>query len=492
MNFNRKSLNVCLFFAVFIILIGNSFAFDFDNVKSYDSKKNEVTISDSILGMSLNKVAKITLDTPQIYYVMAGHDRKVAEFTVDLYKDNYKDFIKNIELIDLKTGKIISREVNYKYKVVELKNVEVNDYADECYINENKTRTCDSKLVGSHKETIESAVWFPLEKLDLSKGKITIGIFTDVNKGDNVEWYPTLFGVKITEWAVWTDSMSVGLKDYFTFNNRIGNKFLNLANGSFNMSSKDNPSIAGGKHFNFTNCVGTNFSMLNQQELIDSEEFSVSAWVWTNKTGNSLSYLFGEYDTDGIGAGFRVFENDYVGGELYIEITPFVALSNNYTFPNNTWVNIVVTSNTGVHKAYVDGNLVGESYLGTARGIGQNRTISICKQPTIGYPFWGGIDELAFWNRTLTAGEVTDLFNANAGNFYGNYTNVTIPLVVPSVSSTPVYQAMESTGAGLAVFIEYMNKGFPILLLGLMLVAIFVIIGSGIKILIKKFSHSHK
>jgi hypothetical protein len=417
MKFNR---NLGLFLAVFILLIGNSLALEFDNVKSYDSAKNEITISDSFLGIPTTDVAKITLDTPQINYVMAGYDRKVAEFTIDLYKDNYNDFIKNIELIDLKTGNFINREVNYKYKVVELKEIEVNDYKDKCYVNENKTETCNAELVGSHKETIENAEWYPFDKFDLSKGKITIGIFTDVNKNDNVEWYPTLFGVKITEWAVWTDSMSVGLKDYFTFNNRIGNEFLNSANGSFNMSSISNPSIAGGKNLNFVNCLGANFSMTNNPELIDSVEFSASVWVWTNHTGNTQSYFFGEYNATGIGTGFRTSENDYgVDGVLYVEIEPTTYLSNNYTFLYNTWVNIVITSKSGEHKAYVNGNLVGSSGgSAVARIIGANRTISICKQPTVGYPFWGGIDELAFWNRTLTTNEVIDLYNGGTGIFY--------------------------------------------------------------------------
>ena len=100
-------------------------------------------------------------------------------------------------------------------------------------------------------------------------------------------------------------------------------------------------------------------------------------------------------------------------------------------------------------------------------------------------------DSSGIWNVNATAVNILNETYENSSTFF-TLNAFTYEITESPVTSSPIYQAMAVTGAGLAVFIEYLNKGIPMILLGLMLVAIFVIIGSGIKILIKKFSHSHK
>ncbi|GAG88913.1 unnamed protein product, partial [marine sediment metagenome] len=70
--------------------------------------------------------------------------------------------------------------------------------------------------------------WKDLGEGVLSKGEITIGIFTDVKEGDYVEWIPTLFGERIIEWASFV-GMTLGER----YNTDFGNTEDTLNDGQF-------------------------------------------------------------------------------------------------------------------------------------------------------------------------------------------------------------------------------------------------------------------
>jgi len=179
-----------------IFLAGTVAAAEWDNVKSYDPNTRTATIK-NLFG--LTNIAEVQLLTPLNVEVPAGY-QKVAEFRIKGFSD-YKDFIKEIELYDLKNGKEkISRSFDLKYRTYE--QVEVNDYAESCN-NETGIESCNKILTGSHTETKEK--WIKLTPADLKKNEeLVIGIFTDVKIGDYVDWIPNFAGVKVPEWATWT------------------------------------------------------------------------------------------------------------------------------------------------------------------------------------------------------------------------------------------------------------------------------------------------
>jgi len=153
----------------------------FDNVKIYDEVTQTVTIANTFnLGRD---ISTIQLKTPLVYNVPAGY-QKVAEFEVNLFDDTYTNAFEKMEFYDLNKGnEKFVRE--FDYKLLTYEEVWVDAY---------------NKTIG-HYETKEK--WIDFDTKTLIKGKVTIGIFTEVYKGDNVEWIPTLFGKDIEEWATW-------------------------------------------------------------------------------------------------------------------------------------------------------------------------------------------------------------------------------------------------------------------------------------------------
>jgi hypothetical protein len=55
------------------------------------------------------------------------------------------------------------------------------------------------------------------------KEKIVIGLFTNVEVGDKVEWIPNLYGIRVEEWATWTADLNVGLVSYWKLDEASGN-----------------------------------------------------------------------------------------------------------------------------------------------------------------------------------------------------------------------------------------------------------------------------
>jgi len=193
-----------MFIFLFIPLVSS---FEFDNVKDYDEKTKTITVG-NFFGLGKD-VAKIKLDTPLVYNVIHGKDRLVAEFTIDNFESYTEGTFDDMKFYDVKNNmKKFDRDFNYKYKT--FYDVEVPDYETICkekgLVNGSiKKYDCYENQIGSHTE--QRFYWNEFdEEADLPKWKITLGIFTDVKPRETIEWIPTLFGVKIDEWAVWNET----------------------------------------------------------------------------------------------------------------------------------------------------------------------------------------------------------------------------------------------------------------------------------------------
>lgn len=80
----------------------------------------------------------------------------------------------------------------------------------------------------------------------------------------------------------------------------------------------------------------------------------------------------------------------------------------------NTWHHLVATCNVNAMTSYCDGALVstatGSSLFHSGAG-----NVCIGQQEETGGGHDGRIDEFGMWNRAITAGEVTEWYNAGAG-----------------------------------------------------------------------------
>jgi hypothetical protein len=408
-----------------ILLIGNISAFNFDNQKVYDEETKTATIINSF-GFG-KTIATAKLDTQQIVYLMPGKDRKFAEITINSNED-YKNFLEKIELINKRNGKEFSRDITFKYKLISECEKEVQDRIEDCSTDKNNSLVCKEKIIGSHKEKTTCESWIPLDKLEFKKGKITIGLFTDVEKGDYVEWIPTIFGTEIEEWAAWTDSFNVGLVSGYNMEEISGNLISdvvigNLADNTMVMT-KENRTASGkiGKAVGF---VGNNRSINSSPQGFQTGNQNISVSFWAKRTGTGKGlFSLGE---GGEGTYLFIAQDivSYGGGanDLALSIMPSA----------NTWYHIVLITNTaGNGNITVWQNGVWNAgKINSAPNFNFNK-ILVGFTSGVGYYMDGFMDEVYIWNRTLTSQEITDLYNGGSGITY------IVPFSISSSLNSPV------------------------------------------------------
>ena len=457
----RKIFYFLLVSMILVISLQLASAYDFDNVKDYDETSRTITVKNSFLGVPTNNVATIQLTTPLNNYVIVGKDREVAEFNIDLYGSNYDNALKQMDYYNSLDGKVISRNINYKYKSIETYEVEVQDHSIDCQLSKDINETskendlmCENILIGTHIEIRERAIWNPLNK-DLGKGNITIGLFTDVYGGDNVEWIPTFFGVQITEWAKYT---AVNSALNYTFDNSA-----NFGQDTGTITNADWTAGAGG----FTsgiNCIdlacGNSTTETTGTTILPSTIVNGSLSVWIRPSSNSslqtISASYGGGTTDighaiTIGAnGIISFLGDGGGTEVNI-LTPTAVLTNKWTHY------LFKTNDTGMY-------------------IFQNGTL-VSSQATVGKGFFRGgsihtmfavasdtsFDEVKFYNVQLSNAQILSLYNneSQIGSPITISTTLNLPLNNSAVVTSQIFNASGTIANGnltnATIYIWYQN-----------------------------------
>lgn len=461
----KLQLSLFIALAFLLIVIPNISAFEFDNIKEYDQLRNEITFKNSFLGIPTSTIAVAKLDTPQINYVMPGKDRLVAEFTITSYEE-YTNIIKEMQLVNLKNGQDISRTITYKYK--ESYYVDIPTYIEECKevlikneTGESNPTICTKIEKGTHQEIRYR--YIPLEKMDLKIETMTIGIFTDVYEGDNVEWYPTMFGQKVTEWAIWTAALNVGLVSYYDFNNNTGNLIDKVA-GKYNLTQSGTvPSqngILNNSRGNYTTSDYFSNTYANSPSNFDVNNFTISFWVnisqiipdWHGVIGNmnvaqmkDQGWGFSQYDPN-MNWSFR-FKNQTAGKDIEY---PLASLGR--------WMNfVVVRAGTNI-SLYVNGTIFNSFITSIGSNYSSNASYGLHIGSLRGYSddkfFNGNIDEVGIWNRSLSASEINDLYNGGSGLPYLN--NIGINLDSPTnnkrfYNNNITFNATISAGVGVLV-----------------------------------------
>jgi hypothetical protein len=167
---------------------------------------------------------------------------------------------------------------------------------------------------------------------------------------------------------------------------------------------------------------GTTFLTNGDLDFYESTQVSISMWV---KGGINVRYnLFGQYGNSSIEQGFLLYSNPdivsgypnkvifLVGGSA--QIATATALTN-----TSAWYHIAATFNAGAMKLYLNGALSSSATASiTSIPSGAQLCIGDTTQRAIA-TFVGAIDEVGVWGgRTLTATEVTTLYNGGKGMTY--------------------------------------------------------------------------
>ena len=427
------------FLIVFLISISLVSAFEFDNIKSYDESIGDygkITIRNSFwLGIPIIELDKvIELELKENSDVCDGFECD-AGIPIILYEDGiliddirflhtekdgtqYYDNLKHQLYIRTDQTKTVD---DYEYQCVKGK------YIDGIYIEENVTdgywtrghyeQTCENVKVGSHQENI-------LEEYKLGDKAKAGNYYIKLNGNlpdiwTTIDWQIKTNGHWINEWAAWTSGLSIDLLSYYNMTNitstlvkdLVGNANISIlrAGGSF---PREVNGIIGTAQGNFTN-VNTQLNMTDTSFRNLNRNFSMFFWVNMSdacaNTGDQHNFFNNGrmiVGFDDVSLGFNAPCHFFIGEDAARVMNTTLLLINDSLF-HQLGFNI---DNTGGIELYVDGllNTTGESLTGDLRSNVSNFATNSADGAN--YSF----DEVGVWNRTLSATEVSQLYNFGA------------------------------------------------------------------------------
>lgn len=243
----------------------------------------------------------------------------------------------------------------------------------------------------------------------------------------------------------WNASIEFGLFSYWNFDGfgDGNNSIQDVVGGGYNWTSTGAGSYknSSGLIGNMTCLNGSDFWYINESDSdgnadvfdeVNYENSSVSIWIKSSTDAASSQGLFSKFDPPSTGF-FYALQDDETPqeGDINFFSTKNVA--------NGSWHHIVWVMATGTNQAhiYIDGVLNATTSYSLSNenvtqplGLGARCDDASCA--TTAYPYTGCIDEIGFWNRTLSSTEVIQLYNFGLGLQYIVDVAPTVTLNSPS------------------------------------------------------------
>ncbi|GEM_PF-5436576 len=205
-----------------------------------------------------------------------------------------------------------------------------------------------------------------------------------------------------------------------------GNNIIDLSSHNHNGTLRGNALIGSGIYGDALNLDGNNsyvFTNVAKEELPDSE-ITITAWVKPDVlTGDNFRSIITTYTNNSGGYGLRLIGDGADSGKLqfyYRSAGTWHDNTNGTTsLPLNEWSFVAVTYDGNSVKLYVNG-AEDASYTNSDPLIPMNDlTIGSLNFSNNGVlDYWdGSIDEVLMFNRALSAGEVSALYNASANQY---------------------------------------------------------------------------
>jgi len=279
---------------------------------------------------------------------------------------------------------------------------------------------------------------------EVETGTYEIKLEGEKKPSRTVDWQITSQGKLIDEWAVWEKvGLWDGIKAYWTFDETTGDVIDEL--GSYN--GTNNGATRGGtgiieKSFSFDGGDWISFS--DDNFFKPTASFSMSIWFKTNTTTGNVMFS----SADQLGEPTFQKQGIIIGtnsnGTVYFyagEVTTgtVVSITSGSTYNDNAWHNAVVTVTAAKNATlYVDNVSQGSATINP--GYSANNKIYIGCRDDLGSPYrashyTGSLDELGLWNRSLTSGEVSRLYNSGSGLNYGSFDLGEVTLNSPADTS---------------------------------------------------------
>lgn len=399
-----KSKYFFLALLMMIFIVPHVSAFEFDNVKDYDSVKKEVTFKNSLLGFPTTSIGTAQLNTPHFNKVGLGYN-EVAAITI-CSVGKYEDVLKAIDFYNKSETDWQNHPINKSYDL-KLKKISYKDVTikgEECEDKYNES--CVDKQDETFKQKIVE--YEKVDKINFDKeGCQTFSIFTDVKAGEYIEFIPQVYGLKIEEWASWSADLNTNLIIYYKMDELSGAVVDALGNNN----ATNNGATPG-----VTGIINTAYQLDNTDSIVSDSATGISGTaarsfsLWVDPiTAQDLEFFIQQGNNAAAqGFGLFIFPTTHV-------LTFWGAAADyqtNYTVQNNSFQHFVVTYNGTEIRVYANGQIVLEQVRALNTG---NTPLRFGVDGGLNPTLDGVVDEVGVWTRALNLSEVQDLYNGGNG-----------------------------------------------------------------------------
>src|SRR3990167_41087 len=329
--------------------------------------------------------------------------------------------MKKMELYDVKSGKLTARQIKYKYaQNITYRQYPIYETSCSTITNQNGTKEniCDNVLKEYNSEEVIDWVEIDTVNGELPSGKTRIGGFAEVLVGDTIEWIPTLFGVKVPEWAQWSSSLNTNIEAYWKFD--VDNGTVTPDNATY----KHNMTFQGGTDTTAAaaklGAAGANFDGVDDYAnfgvvvALGTNNFTIAGWMRPQGLGSYriLASSTGAFRFSTALSGANDKPAYWIGEGGSWNIANAVSGSAS-AVSNNTWVHVAFVRNATNFTMYVNGTPQSETIL--PAGFSFANGFQLLGNDDAGSFMKGHIDELGVWYRPLTPAEITALYNDFTG-----------------------------------------------------------------------------
>ena len=225
--------------------------------------------------------------------------------------------------------------------------------------------------------------------------------------------YPTAdvssFAVTGTLDTVANTAYPIANKAYYKLNSNANDSSGNGYNGT-----ASNVTYAAGRFGNAAVFNGSSSYVRLPNDLINSNDFTVSLWVNPSSLGSYKS-LFGAYgSTPGVNYGWVIYLNNGVVKFLSYSTNGDMNFDSTTTLSVGSWYNVVVTYNSNNCIIYINGANSNSAVPPGNRVYKSNHPYVLGANDDTGSIvsiFDGKIDQVRIFNSALSAGNVTSLYN---------------------------------------------------------------------------------
>jgi len=333
-------------------------------------------------------------------------------------KNNREIFL---NLIEFKNKKGKNKEINYKFEVLSgysEQKIPIYDKICEEINDFNNSLRCRQEIVGY--DTRKLPIWEQFNpKKALPKGNYLIKLTGYKQWNEDIDWQPTIFGAKITEWAWWQGTQPVG---YWKMNEGSGDALDSSGEGSDNFTLlNDGVLYQAGKLNNAAYNFDNNKELYNASfKALGTSDFTIAFWLKAENIDRSLGdYLISSQDTgNGIfyirtiaddSLWFRIFDTAGV-------LTPYVQVLNS-SWEDNLWHRFVFIRDGTNMSVFLDGSWINGTTITSGINIddvGLTIGNSLAGSGAGGFEN-ADIDDVQIYNVSWTADDVITDWNSGAG-----------------------------------------------------------------------------